>query len=189
MPITARVKSDQRIAARHVLATCDVSAERCRAAALDRTHHLQLIEAHMAAVGLAPSGTVVAEDVRDLQSWSNQTALLRRRLLSVSLCAPVVPRAQARERALDLGDYSGRHAGVASRRLELVVSKQRLNHPNVFAVLEQMGCEGMAKRMKRERFAQPRRFRRLLEQPAELTRGQRPMLIATGKQPAVCSGA
>ena len=25
----------------------------------------------MAAVGLAPSGTVVAEDVRDLQSWSS----------------------------------------------------------------------------------------------------------------------
>src|ERR1700738_5542063 len=71
MPITARVKSDQRMAARHVLTTCDVSAERCRAAALDRTHPLQQIEAHMAAVGLAPSGTVVAEDVRDLQSWSN----------------------------------------------------------------------------------------------------------------------
>ena len=25
----------------------------------------------MAAVGLTPSGTVIAEDVRDLQSWSN----------------------------------------------------------------------------------------------------------------------
>ena len=43
----------------------------------------------MAAVGLAPSGTVVAEDVRDLQSWSNHN---RRRYcaglapLSVSLC-------------------------------------------------------------------------------------------------------
>ena len=59
------------MATRRVLATRDVPAERCRAAALDRTHHLQLIEAHMAAVGLAPSGTVVAEDVRDLQSWSN----------------------------------------------------------------------------------------------------------------------
>ena len=117
----------------------------------------------MAAVGLAPSGTVGAGGVRDRQSLvePQPTALLRRRLLSVSLCGPVVPRAQARERALDLGDYSGRHAGVAGRRLELVVSKQRLNHPNVFAVLEQMGCEGMAKRMKRERFAQPRRFRRL----------------------------
>ena len=59
------------MAARCVLTTCDVAAERRRAAALDCTHHLQLIEAHMAAVGLTPSGTVIAEDVRDLQSWSN----------------------------------------------------------------------------------------------------------------------
>src|SRR5580693_7337640 len=141
MPITARVKSDQRMAARHVLTTCDVSAERCRAAALDRTHHLQLIEAHMAAVGLAPSGTVVAEDVRDLQTWSSHDRrLLRRRLLGVSPRRLAARRAQARERALDPGDYSRRHAGVARRRVELLVSKQRLDQPNVFAVLEQMGC-------------------------------------------------
>ena len=71
MPVTARVVSDERMAARCVLATCDVTAERRRAAALDCAHHLQLVEAHMAAVGLAPSGTVVAEDVRDLQNRPN----------------------------------------------------------------------------------------------------------------------
>jgi hypothetical protein len=59
------------MAARRILAARDVPAERRRAAALDRTHDLQLIEAHMAAVGLAPSGTVVAEDIGDLQSWSS----------------------------------------------------------------------------------------------------------------------
>jgi hypothetical protein len=59
------------MAARRVLAACDVPSERRRAAALDRTHDFQLVEAHMATVGLTPSGTVVAEDVRDLQSWSN----------------------------------------------------------------------------------------------------------------------
>ena len=59
------------MAARRVLAARDMPAERRRAAALDRAHHLQLIEAHMAAVGLAPSATMVAEDVRDLQSWSS----------------------------------------------------------------------------------------------------------------------
>jgi hypothetical protein len=46
-------------------------AERHRAAALDRVHHLQLVEAHMPAVGLAPGGTVIAQDVCDLQSWPN----------------------------------------------------------------------------------------------------------------------
>src|SRR5215471_2630201 len=59
MPVTARAVSDERMAARRVLAACDC------------THHLELVEAHMAAVGLTPSGTMIAEDVRDLQSWSN----------------------------------------------------------------------------------------------------------------------
>src|SRR5215468_10757717 len=53
MPVSARVVGDERMAARRVLAACDVAAERHRAAALDCTHHLQLVEAHMAAVGLA----------------------------------------------------------------------------------------------------------------------------------------
>src|SRR5208337_317287 len=71
MPVTARVVSDERMAARRVLAACEVAAERQRAEALACNHHLQLVEAHMAAVGFAPSGTVLAEDVRGLQDWSN----------------------------------------------------------------------------------------------------------------------
>ena len=43
----------------------------------------------------------------------------------------------------------------------------------------------MAKCMERERLAQPRGFRGFLEQPSELARGQRPMLAAAGKQPAL----
>jgi len=76
MPVTARIVGDQRMAARRVLAARDMASERGSAAALDRAHHLQLIEAHMAAVGRAPSGTVVAEDVRDLQSWSSQSTAI-----------------------------------------------------------------------------------------------------------------
>jgi len=45
-----------------------VPTEHRRAAALDGTYHLQLVEAHVPAVGLTPSGTVVAENVRDLQT-------------------------------------------------------------------------------------------------------------------------
>ena len=51
-----------------ILAARDVAAERRRAAALDRAHHLQLFQARMAAIGFAPSGPVVAQDVGDLQS-------------------------------------------------------------------------------------------------------------------------
>src|SRR6266446_4127432 len=71
MPVAAGVVRDLRMAARRVLAARDISAERRRATALDRTHHLQLVEAHMPAVDLTPSRTVIAENVRDLQSWSS----------------------------------------------------------------------------------------------------------------------
>src|SRR3984957_9946229 len=60
------------MAARRVLRARGVAdGRRRRTAPLDRTHHLQLAEAHMPAVGLTPGRTVVAENVRDLQSWSS----------------------------------------------------------------------------------------------------------------------
>ena len=59
------------MAARRVLAARDMPAERRRATALDRIHHLQLLKAHMPLIGLTPSRAVIAEDVRDLQSWSS----------------------------------------------------------------------------------------------------------------------
>jgi hypothetical protein len=52
--------------------------EGCRAAALDGAHHLELVEAHVAAVGVTPRGPVAAEDVRDLQSWAGHAGPLRR---------------------------------------------------------------------------------------------------------------
>src|SRR5262252_6649129 len=100
--------------------------------------------------------------------------LRRRRLLGVSPRTLAARHAQAIERALDLGDQPGCNAGVAGRRLELLVSEQRLNHANVGAALKQMGREAVAKRMQRERFTQPRCFRCLLEQPSELACRQRP---------------
>src|SRR3954464_9021931 len=66
MPVAAAVVGDDGV--RAVLAARDMAAERRRAATLDRRHDLELAEAHMAGVGRAPGGPVVAEDVRDLQS-------------------------------------------------------------------------------------------------------------------------
>src|SRR6516164_8064642 len=111
--------------------------------------------------------------------------LRRRRLLGVSPGTLAARHAQAIERALDLGDQPGRNAGVAGRRLQLLVSEQRLNHANVRAALKQMGREAVAKRMQRERFTQPRCFGCLLEQPSELACRQRPTVTATGKQPTL----
>src|SRR6202166_2100930 len=186
MPVATGVVRDLRMAARRILATRDMPAERRRAMALDRTHHLQLVEAHMPAVGLTPRRPVIAENVRDLQSWSSHgpASLRRRRLRTVSLRTPAVRRAQTLQGALDLGNQSDRHATVAGCRLGLGMSEQRLNHANVLAALEQMGRKAMAKRMQRDRLAQRRGFGGLLEQSTELTRSQR-LITATLKQPAL----
>ena len=71
-----------------VLAACDMAPtgqarglkahEGWCAAALDGVHHLELVEAHVAAVGVTPRGPVAAEDVRDLQTWPGHAGGLRR---------------------------------------------------------------------------------------------------------------
>jgi hypothetical protein len=66
------------------------------------------------AVGMTPRGPVVAEDVRDLQSWTGHVGPLGWRL--------VLLRHQWREpvqRAHDLTDDVGGHLGVARRGVEL----------------------------------------------------------------------
>jgi len=61
------VVGNLRVTALLVLAACDMAAELCRAAVLDRRHHLELLEADMAGIGLTPCRSMVAEDIRDLQ--------------------------------------------------------------------------------------------------------------------------
>ena len=77
-----------------VLAAGNVSAEGCRAAALNRAHHLHLGKAHVTAVGLTPSGTVVAENVRDLQSGTHHE-----RWAAMPEASPVVSSAGLADRA------------------------------------------------------------------------------------------
>ena len=103
-----------------VLAAREVSAEGRRAAALDGTHHLELEQADVTAVGMTPRGPVVAEDIRDLQSWTGHVGPLRWRLV-------LLLRHQRREpveRAHDLTDDVGGHLGVARRGVELGMSEQ-----------------------------------------------------------------
>jgi hypothetical protein len=73
LPITgsahkAAVVGDRGVGA--VLAARDMSAQGRRAAVLDGAHHLELEQTHVTAVGMTPRGPVVAEDIRDLQSWT-----------------------------------------------------------------------------------------------------------------------
>ncbi len=74
----------------------------------------------MTAVGMTPRGPVVAEDVRDLQSWTAHVDPLRWRLV-------LLLRHQWRElvqRAHDLTDDVGGHMGVERRGVELGVPKR-----------------------------------------------------------------
>jgi hypothetical protein len=68
MPVAAAVVRDNRV--RAALAARDMPAECRRAAALDRTHDLHLVEADMARIGATPRRPVVAENIRDLQRWA-----------------------------------------------------------------------------------------------------------------------
>src|SRR5215468_6154845 len=102
MAVAAGVVGDLGMAAGRILAACDMAAERRRATALDRTHHLQLLKAHMGAVGLTPGKAVIAEDVRDLQSWSSHG----RRCFAGGALLSAARRAQTLRGALDLGNQS-----------------------------------------------------------------------------------
>src|SRR5271155_5783721 len=70
MPVAAAVVADDGVPARSVLAARNMAAERRCSAAFDRRHHLHLAEADVPRVGATPRGAVVAEDVRNLQSWT-----------------------------------------------------------------------------------------------------------------------
>src|SRR5713226_1544139 len=130
MPVTTGVVGDLGMAARRVLAARDMPAERCRAAVLDRRHHLELAEADMAGVGLAPRRSMAAQDIRNLQLWTYQ----ERRALGGRLGLGLVlslrlgrvfglvllgsQRRETIERAHDLADRVGGDARVERRRLE-----------------------------------------------------------------------
>src|SRR5258708_34797006 len=78
----AAVVGDDGVGAVPVLAAPDMAAECRRAAALDRAHHLHLVEADVPGIGLPPRRPVVAEDIRDLQLWTGHGRwLLCRRLV------------------------------------------------------------------------------------------------------------
>ena len=107
MPVAATVIGDRRV--RTVLTAHDMPAESRRAAARDRRHHLQLAEAHMASIGFTPSGPVVAEDVRNLQSWTgHQRRASSGRLVLLDLADEMI------ERAGDVADRIGRDLRIGA---------------------------------------------------------------------------
>ena len=72
---------------RAVLAALDMTAERRGAAMFDRRHHLQLGEADVASVGLAPVRAMGVKNVGDLQTRPRHAARVR---LAVSFSSGLV---------------------------------------------------------------------------------------------------
>ena len=97
-----------------LLAARDMAAERRRAAALDRRHHLQLAEAQMTGLGATPGRPVGAEDIRDLQSRAGHPAAA-----SGGRCHDEVL-----QRARDLADGARGDLGVERRRVEPLVAER-----------------------------------------------------------------
>ena len=108
-----------------VVAACDMAAELCRAAVLDRTHDLHLVEADVPGIGATPRRPMVAKYIRDLQLWAghDRRSLGRRRFHPGFLGLLARPRQQV-ERALDAGDHAGGDTGVARCRVQLVVTER-----------------------------------------------------------------
>jgi hypothetical protein len=74
--VAAGIVGDARV--RAVLAALEVSAELGGSTGLDRRHDLQLAEAHMAGIGLAPHRPMGSKDVGDLQARPRHAPAVRR---------------------------------------------------------------------------------------------------------------
>src|SRR5215472_8097560 len=88
-------------------------AQSSRAELLDRRHNLELSQAHMSGIGLAPIGTMTIKDVCDLQLRAAHRRLARPRV-AVSLRSMV--------RAGRVGLVTARIVALATRVYSAVVS-------------------------------------------------------------------
>jgi hypothetical protein len=104
-----------------VLTALDMAAERRGPAGLDRRHHLQLGEARMTGVGLAPRRPMGAKDVGDprtaIRGPGHAGLSGRRRSARKVDVEPL-------QWALDVADRVDGDAGVERRRLDLRVSER-----------------------------------------------------------------
>src|SRR6202158_3679683 len=130
VPVAAAVVRYPGVCA--LLAARDMSAESCGAAALDRRHHLELAEAHMAGIGPAPCRAVAAKDIRDLQRWTRHDKLASGGRFGA---LPELAR-NAIERAYDLPDGLGGDTRIERGGVELGMSQQDLDHPDIGVLLQ-----------------------------------------------------
>ena len=163
---------------RAILAALNASAERGGAAGLDRRHDLQLAEADMARVGLAPRRPMGAKDVGDLEGGRAMRPQSggRRSAREVD--------AQPLERALDLADGTDGDARIERGRLELGVAEQYLDHANIDVLLEQMCGEAVSQGVRRHALGDTRQARGGVHGAPKLAGGHRVDRVLAGESQA-----
>src|SRR4029077_12242317 len=114
---------------------------------------------------------------------------LRRQRVFLALLGLLARLRQQVERALDAGDHAGGDTRVARRRLQLVVTQQRLDNSNIGTTLEQVGGEAVAQRVQRHGLLDPGRVGRHVKQAAQLAGGHRLGAPVAGKQPTFLHGS
>src|SRR3954452_17813962 len=92
------------------------------------------------------------------------------------------------ERAHDHADGVGGDARIERRGLELGVPEQHLDHADVDVLLQQVGCEAVAQRVRRDPLGDPGPVSGGMDRAVELTRGARVERVLSGEQPDLRPG-
>ena len=130
MSIATAVVGNHRVSTRVALAACNMATERRCTTALDGTHYLQLVKAHVPGIGMTPRRAEVAKDIRDFEGRPVHPRL---RFTRPALLGFV---GQQIERALDAGNHAGGNTRVTRGRLQLVVTEQGLDLADIDACFQ-----------------------------------------------------
>lgn len=171
MAVPARVVGNPDEAA--LRTALDMTAERRRAARLDRSHDAPFGAAEMTGMGVAVALAVAAEDVRHLERGHDRRISVRRRLRQVQ---PV-------ERAGRVADRGRRDLGIARRGRQVLMAEQHLDRADIGSGFEQVGSNAVAQGMDAYGLAKLRRFAGMPTHHVEGGRGERPGPVSPGKQP------
>jgi hypothetical protein len=91
-------------------------------------------------------------------------------------------RREAIQRAHDLADRLGGDAGIEGGGLELGVTEQHLDHADIDALLQEMGCKTVAQRVRRHPFGDLGHVSGGMNGAVELARGEMVDRVLSGKQ-------
>ena len=113
----------------------------------------------MTVLRLPPSRPVGAEDVRDLHGGAPHERALR--------------AGQALQGTDHLAQQVGSHLGIENRGLDLLVSEQHLDDPDIDLLFQQVSCKRVSKRVHRHALVNPGRQRSSVHGAVELAGAQR----------------